>query len=495
MIQIKTLPVKSVEKTRQLHEPLIVITRLARLKTKSPVTGLPSAVAERLTVLLARQHEQPKAGTVLKAPALRSHDPELVLGILPEPTSTFELLGFAKKLLAEALSHRDERLGVTWLGANGVDKMAFALGAALSARLFKRPVFGKKAEKVKTHAVKLVEIFHPGAQVRKEFERGYVYGEGTNLVRHLAYLPPNILNSKGYGEEIKRVSKEHGLKVKFHSRAELTKLGAGAFLAVDQGDPESQGGIYEVSYEPKGKSVKDHVALVGKGMCFDTGGYDVKTGGNMVTMKGDMQGSAVALATLAVASKLKLKTPLRAYLAVTENHISPRSYKPDDVVTALNGVSIEIINTDAEGRMVLADALALASRAKPKLIVDFATLTGSAVRAIGSHYGVAFSRPETLHTRILKVAEKSGERMWTFPIVQSYESMLESQVADTKQCVKGGSPDHIMAALFLSKFVDDKIPWIHVDLSASENEGGLAHTDTVFTGFGVLWATDLLQST
>jgi leucyl aminopeptidase len=206
-----------------------------------------------------------------------------------------------------------------------------------------------------------------------------------------------------------------------------------------------------------------------------------------------MQGSAVALATLIAAAQLKVPYRMKAFLAVTENHISPDAYKADEVVTALNGMTIEIVNTDAEGRMVLADTLTLASREKPDCLIDFATLTGTAVRAIGTQYSAGFTNREALHDLIKGSGTKSGERIWTFPTDSTFGKALESKIADTLQCVKGPGPDHIHAAYFLSRFVENNTPWIHIDLSASENENGIGHVDSLFTGFGVRWALQFMR--
>jgi leucyl aminopeptidase len=184
---------------------------------------------------------------------------------------------------------------------------------------------------------------------------------------------------------------------------------------------------------------------------------------------------------------------MKTYLGITENHISPKAYKPDEVVTALNGTSIEVVNTDAEGRMVLADTLTLASRDKPDCLVDFATLTGSAVRAIGTKYSCGFTNRDRFHEVIKEAGVKSGERIWTFPIDSSFAEALKSKIADTLQLVKG-APDHIMAACFLSKFVEEGTPWVHIDLSAAENGDGLAHVESMFTGFGVRWALEFIKS-
>ncbi|MBI3542692.1 MAG: leucyl aminopeptidase family protein, partial [Deltaproteobacteria bacterium] len=369
---------------------------------------------------------------------------------------------------------------------------ADAFGSALAARVFLMPIYGKRKDKQKAFRLETVMLVSGNKKALAALERGAILGDGTNLARELATIPPNHLHPSGYATRIAALCKEHGLKHKFHSNKELKKMGAGAFTAVDQGNPESDGGVHEITYSPSGAKGKA-VALVGKGLCFDTGGYDVKINGSMHTMKGDMQGSAVALAGIVTAARLKLKRPMKAWLGVTENHISPRAYKSDEVVTALNGTTIEVINTDAEGRMVLADVLTLASREKPELVVDFATLTGAAVRALGTKFSAGFTNVKKLHAPIVAAGVESGERVWTFPLDPTYFKALESKVADTLQCTKGGGPDHIWASCFLSKFVEKGVSWVHIDLAASENDDGLAHVDSMFTGFGVRWLHTFLD--
>ena len=213
----------------------------------------------------------------------------------------------------------------------------------------------------------------------------------------------------------------------------------------------------------------------------------------MLDMHKDMQGSAVALGTLIALSKLQVTYAIDAWLAITENRISGTAYKSQDVVRAVNGMTIQVIHTDAEGRMVLADTLALAARENPDLIIDYATLTGSCVVALTERYSGAFSNREKLAAQVALSGKKSGERIWPFPMDEDYDEDLLSSVADIKQCAATGYGDHILAARFLSKFVPDSIPWVHLDLSAGQHKGGLAHIPSDLTGFGVRLTVDLLQ--
>jgi leucyl aminopeptidase len=210
-------------------------------------------------------------------------------------------------------------------------------------------------------------------------------------------------------------------------------------------------------------------------------------------MHEDMNGSAVSLGILLAATRASLPLNIDCWLALAQNHISPKAYKQNDVVTALNGTTIEIIHTDAEGRMVLADTLTLAAREKPDLIVDFATLTGSMATALGARYSGIFSNREKLVEQALAAGKISGERVCAFPLDADYEEGLESQIADIKQCSMEGEADHILAARFLMRFIEDA-PWLHVDLSASNCKGGLGAVTSDVNGFGVGWGMALLRN-
>jgi len=193
---------------------------------------------------------------------------------------------------------------------------------------------------------------------------------------------------------------------------------------------------------------------------------------------------------LLAASRADLPVNIDCWLAIAQNLISPHAYKQNDVITSLNGTTIEIIHTDAEGRMVLADTLTLAAREKPDVMIDFATLTGSMHTALGSRYSGVFSNRDDLLEKALAAGKSSGERIWAFPSDADYDVELESRAADIKQCTLEGEADHILATRFLSRFVDD-VPWLHMDLSASNNKGGLGAIGSDVTGFGVSWGIDM----
>ncbi|MEQ1556986.1 MAG: M17 family metallopeptidase, partial [Gallionella sp.] len=203
--------------------------------------------------------------------------------------------------------------------------------------------------------------------------------------------------------------------------------------------------------------------------------------------------SAVALGILLAASQQNLAVNIDCWLAIAQNHISPTAFKQNDIVVALNGTTIEIVHTDAEGRMVLADALTLASRAQPDLLVDFATLTGSMKSALGHRYAGVLGNRDALLQRALTTGQLIGERLCAFPLDEDYAAPLASKVADIKQCAADGEADHILAARFLLRFIEHDTPWLHVDLSTCRCPGGLGAVESEVTGFGVAWGLAMLQ--
>jgi len=337
----------------------------------------------------------------------------------------------------------------------------------------------------------LQKIVLVGSVNKKVFDGIKAQAAGNILCRELTMSPPNELTPALYRGRVKKLARQQGWKLEEFDMKKLRKMGAGAFVAVAQGSNPEDAAIVRLTYKhPKAKQT---VALVGKGICFDTGGHNLKPSRYMLNMHEDMNGSAVALGILLAASEQKLNVNIDCWLAIAQNHISPSAYKQNDVVKALNGTTIEIMHTDAEGRMVLADTLTLASRAKPDMMIDFATLTGSMAVALGARYsGVLGS--DMLLQQAVQAGQQSGERVCTFPMDEDYEPALDSKVADIKQCTLDGEADHILAARFLKRFVEHETPWLHMDISASRCEGGLGMVADEVNGFGVGWGLKMLQS-
>ena len=410
-------------------------------------------------------------------------------GALP---AAFSLLEFAGNLAAQALKDNPSSVAVMAIGFEPAagEKIVGALLLALSAHNFRLPAYSQKPGA----APRLRTIRVCGLANRIDLARVAAEGSAINLARWLTALPPNKLDMSGYRRTVETLAGDYGWQSEFLDEKRLKKLGAGAFLAVTRGNATRDAGIVHLRYRPEGlaKTAPPAICLVGKGIIFDTGGTNLKPFKAMLDMHCDMAGSAVALATLAALDELHAPFAVDCWLAITENRISNTAYKSRDIVTACNGTTIEVIHTDAEGRMALADTLALAGREKPTAIIDFATLTGSCVAALTDRYSGAFSNRESLHELILDAGRTSGERVWPFPMDDDFDTEIESKVADVLQCAAAGGGDHIQAARFLNRFVPARSAWIHVDLSAATRTGGLAQVPTEITGFGVRFALNLV---
>lgn len=314
---------------------------------------------------------------------------------------------------------------------------------------------------------------------------------GNTLCRELTITPPNELTPTLYRQKVAKLALENSWQHKEYDMNALKALGAGAFVAVAQGSEPQDAAIVHLTYHPA--NAQKHLSIVGKGICFDTGGHNLKPAKYMLGMHEDMNGSAVSLGILLAVSKMQLPIKLDCWLAIAQNHIGPNAFKQNDVITALNGMTIEIVHTDAEGRMVLADTLTLASREKPDAMIDFATLTGSMITALSDRMsGVIANRPE-LAAKAIDAGSKSGERIATLPYDDDFDSDLDSDIADIKQCTLDGGADHIHAARFLGKFIENDIPWIHTDLSSANRKGGLGAVESDTNGFGVGFGLALIE--
>ena len=437
-------------------------------------------------------HRRGKAahGTVRSASFGNQRQTLAVLGYCRSDASQFELLRVAGLLAQRALTDRPEaqRIAVIAQPASRVrSTWQEALYAALAARAFNLP--SAKRQDRKTRTLSRVDVLGAAAM---DAHRAEVLADANNLVRHLTALPPNALDAGGYRRVLTTLARRHRLQLRWHGESQLSKLGANAFLAVSRGNARRDAGIAELRYMPRRKPSRPDIALVGKGILFDTGGTNLKPHKSMLDMHTDMAGSAVALATLVAAARLRIPFAIDAWLAITENSIGPKAYRPQEVIRVLNGVTIQVIHSDAEGRMALADTLALAARRKPRAMVDFATLTGACVYSLTERMSGLFATDAKLASAWLAAAEASGERLWSFRLPEDYDTDLDSPTADIAQCSVEGKGDHILAARFLKRFVPDDIAWAHVDLSSATRRGGLAHVPTEITGFGARLALTFL---
>ena len=425
-----------------------------------------------------------------------------VYAMLKADASTFEAHEQVRRALALLLAEHPKALTLAVFGE--AEFATRAAEAAVYTALVNAVALPSRKSK-REAVLKTVRLF--GHQSGDGFARVQALAEGNVLTRSLTVQGPDELTPGVYRKRIKALAKQYGWTVEEYGFDKLKKMGAGAFCAVAQGSPAKDAAIVRISYKgPKGKGsgvstlkgmkgqgAGKSVAFVGKGICFDTGGHNLKPAKYMQGMHEDMNGSAVVLGILAAASKMKLPVALEGWVALAENHISPEAYRQNEVITALNGTTIEVVHTDAEGRMVLADTLTLAANSKPDLIADFATLTGSMHYALGSRMSGVFATSSALAHQASRAAISSGERIVVFPYPEDYDSNLDSTVADVKQCSMEGEADHILATRFLSRFVGDT-PWLHMDLSAHSCKGGLGAVMSDANGFGVAWGIALLDA-
>ena len=443
--------------------------------------------------LLAR--ERPRAGTVRSTSLANRRQTLAVLGFLRAEASAFERLALAGRMIKEAASRVPQTIRLATAGFPGQGGGPAAAQASLEALLAATLAHAFPLPSYQTPAPEARHITRIELPRDTQLDTRYatICAEGTNLARWLTALPPNILDSRGYRAALTQLARRHGLEMTWHGEAALRRAGANAFLAVAAGNESPVAGIAHLRYRPgRRRGSPPDLALIGKGILFDTGGVNLKPHRSMLDMHTDMGGSAVALATLIALAQLRVPIAADAWLAITENRIGPQAYRPQEVVRAANGVTIQVIHTDAEGRMVLADTLALAARTKPRLMLDFATLTGACVYSLTERMSGVFTNRPALSRVLLEAGRESGERVWTFPFDSDFDSDLESKVADILQCTADGKGDHILAARFLSRFVPEDIPWAHIDLSSATRTGGLGHVNTEVTGFGVRYALELI---
>ncbi|OUR96164.1 hypothetical protein A9Q84_07325 [Halobacteriovorax marinus] len=300
-----------------------------------------------------------------------------------------------------------------------------------------------------------------------------VVTESINVSRDFVNEAPNIQRSTVYAKEVlKDIKGTKGVKAKVLGKAELKKEKMGLFLSVNDGSAyEPQ--LVHLTYTPS-KVTKNtkHIALVGKGLVFDTGGYSLKPGGSMVNMKFDMAGSATVYAAFRAVAKLGLNVKVTCILGMTDNAVNEHATMPDAIVKGRNGLSVEILNTDAEGRLVLADCLDYACDLKPDAIIDSATLTGAVLVSLGTEVCGIMGNNQKLTSKILKSAKNTDEYMWELPIIEEFHNDMKSPIADLKNIGGSRFGGSSKAAAFLSKFVKNDIPWAHLDIAGIGDSQG-----------------------
>jgi leucyl aminopeptidase len=350
-------------------------------------------------------------------------------------------------------------------GTNGIKNddavQAITEGALLGLYAFRRHITKKENNfgEIKEFTI----VGREKRQIEKAIVRGKILAEAANWARDMVNEPSNFMTPSNMAEAARQLAKKYGLKVEVFEKEKMKELGMGGLLGVSQGSQQPPRFII-LSY--KGSDSDDiDIALVGKGITFDSGGIDIKPSDSMEDMKGDMAGGASVMAALMALAQLKPKINVTALVPATENMPSGTAMKPGDIITALNGKTIEVINTDAEGRLILSDALSYAKKLGAKAIVDVATLTGACHVALGSVCSGAFTNNQELVDKIIAAGNETGELMWQLPMYDEYKEQLKSDVADIKNIGSrwGGA---ITGGKFLEEFID-KIPWVHLDIAGT----------------------------
>ena len=332
------------------------------------------------------------------------------------------------------------------------------------------------------------------ADFRDGVRRGLVLGRAVNLAREVGATPPNVCNPAWVAARARKVARESGLRCTVIDHARAKRMGMGGLVTVGHGS-DSKSCMIHLSYVPKKRSRAARgkkLVLVGKTLTYDTGGYSLKVNNGMKGMKYDKMGGCAVLGAMQAIAELGLPIEVHALLAAAENMVSGDSMRPDDIITMYNGVTVEITNTDAEGRLVLADALTYAERALgATAIVDMATLTGGVVVALGHFCAGWFCNDEGLTRAIDAAASESGEKLWRLPLWKEHRDFMRGQHADLINSNPARSAHPIQGAAFLSYFVDEKTPWAHIDIAGVGNVDGA--TDLCVagpTGWGVRLLAD-----
>lgn len=324
------------------------------------------------------------------------------------------------------------------------------------------------------------------SDIKQGLDRGQAIGESINFTRDLANEPPNILHPTEMARRAQEMAKEVGLKCEILDEAKMEKLGMGSLLSVSIGSAQPAK-LIVVTYTPSKSTAKngEMLALVGKGITFDTGGISLKPAENMDAMKYDMSGGATVLGTLRAIALLKPSIPVMGVVAAVENMPDGKASRPSDVVTASNGKTVEILNTDAEGRLVLADAVAYAEKNGATRIVDMATLTGAVIVALGDVNTGIMGNDQTLVDEIIACGKETGENFWQLPIGKEYSKQIKSDIADIKNIGARGKAGTIIGAVFIQEFID-KAKWAHLDIAGTAwADGARPHQAKGPTGIAI----------
>ncbi|HET9648583.1 MAG TPA: leucyl aminopeptidase [Microlunatus sp.] len=426
---------------------------------------------------------RPAAGKTRTLPAVGDGPRLLVVGVGAGSPTPEDLRKAAGTGIRQAAGLADgEALSVALsFGTDEPETVQAVAEGALLATYDYAPVTNREP---KPHAIGLITVLSAAKPDDDLIERVQIVVKAVLTTREWVNTPPNLLYPQSFADQAKALVRDTKIAVEVLDDAALIKGGYGGLMAVGGGSSRLPR-LVRMSYAPRGASF--HLALVGKGITFDSGGLNLKPGESMYTMKCDMAGAATVIAAVDAIARLGLKVKVTAYASLAENLPSGTAYRPSDVLTMYGGRTVENGNTDAEGRLVMADAIARASEDEPDLIIDVATLTGAAVVALGERTAALMATDDETADRILDAAEAAGEEMWQLPIPSEIRPRLDSTVADLRSTGKEKNAGALVAAAFLREFVGSDIAWAHLDIAGpafSEKSPG-GYLSSGGTGYGV----------
>jgi leucyl aminopeptidase len=375
------------------------------------------------------------------------------------------------------------------------DRAAIAQAVVEGLRLATHRYDALKGDKGATPALAHVSLVAPAAAqaaLRRGVARGTTIADAVCLARDLANMPPAYLTARMLADRAVALAGATGLRAEVFNKDQLLAMGCGGMIGVNQGSVEPPR-MVRLTYAAGGRGKRPHLVLVGKGVMYDSGGISLKPSDpSHAMMKADMSGAAAVLATMASLRALGCRADVTGYLMCTDNLPSGSALKMGDVITIRNGKTVEIHNTDAEGRLILADGLSLAAEQEPDAIVDIATLTGACARALGPHMAGVMGNQQGIVDQLLAAAGRTQEKLWQLPLEREYRKMIDSYIADMKN-VGGADAGAITAALFLDEFTDGR-PWAHLDIAGpmwADADGGWLQRGA--TGYGTRLLIDLAE--
>lgn len=482
-----TVRLAPVEPKSSGFDTLIVGVTTSKRESKLEIvasTGLGHAERKRILDGLARVGAKPKAGSVVKLPGVTGIDTPLLICVVIGATEEEAIIEQIRQASGAGTMATDgsAKVALVMPGNTPADVAAAAQGAVLGSYRFEsfRGVGTKKPAKPPASITILTDAYED-RHVQEAVRQAEVVAREVLFARDLVNAPPSALHPEELAQAA--VDEVAGLNVETQILDEvaLEKGKYGGILAVGQGSTNPPR-LVRLAYQPKKSTI--HVALVGKGITFDSGGLSLKPATSMETMKCDMGGAAAVIAATAAIARLGLPATVTTYAACAENMPSGTAQRPGDVLTTLGGTTVEVLNTDAEGRLVLADALVRAGQDEPDVIIDVATLTGAQMVALGNRVSAVMSNNDDLRDDVIRASDRVGEQFWPMPLPPELRESLDSPIADLAN-IGGRVGGMLTAGLFLQEFIDAQTPWAHLDIAGPAFNDTKPHDYTPKGGTGV----------